>query len=408
MFAAGIVYKLYFISDAFYVQMQEVWGLTNTQIGVIYSVTGWISTFGFLISTYITERFSKKKLIPFSLIISGIAGLSLLTKPDFSVMLPIFCVFAVCSDMLFWPTMLKAVRLLGSGQEQGRMFGFLETGRGLLDTVINFAALGIFAALGGGMLGMNGSIIFFSALFLIIGIVSYFTLEDDEISSLGSNDVKNKHAFKEMAQSFKNPAVWLVAFNVFMVYCVYSGIRYFAPYMKEVFGISTVLASAYGIINSYVLKMVGGPIGGFVSDKVLHSPAKFIQLMFIPVAGILVILMMLPAGVSVYVAMIVALLISACIFCQRAVYFAPMDEVAPRESSGSAMALGSFIGYMPGAFMTLIYGTQLDAHPGAAGYKIVFTIMACLCAAGFVISAILVRYIKNKKAAEKAAANTVE
>ena len=40
--------------------------------------------------------------------------------------------------MLYWPTMLKTVRLLGTKDEQGRMFGIMEAGRGLVDTVIAF------------------------------------------------------------------------------------------------------------------------------------------------------------------------------------------------------------------------------------------------------------------------------
>ena len=50
--------------------------------------------------------------------------------------------------MLYWPTMLKTVRLLGTEEEQGRMFGIMEAGRGLMDTIVAFCALGIFSALG--------------------------------------------------------------------------------------------------------------------------------------------------------------------------------------------------------------------------------------------------------------------
>lgn len=37
----------------------------------------------------------------------------------------------------------------------------------------------------------------------------------------------------------------------------------------------------YGIINQYGLKMVGGPIGGFMSDKVHKSAAKHIRVGFL-------------------------------------------------------------------------------------------------------------------------------
>ena len=404
MLGAGTIYKLYFMSDAFYVQMEELWGLTNTQIGIIYSVTGWISTFGFLVAIYLTDRFSKKRLIPFAMICNGVAGLALTLRPAFPVMLALFCVFAVCADMLFWPTMLKTVRLLGGSEEQGRMFGFLETGRGLIDTVVNAAALGIFALLGSTLLGFQAGLVFFSALTILIGIGCFFLLEDDAIASAGSAAEKNRETLKGVVSVLKNPDVWMVSINVFFVYAVYSGIKYFAPYLSDVYGLPMVMASAYAILNSYVLKMVGGPIGGFVSDKITHSAARFIRFMFVLVALALVALIaMSGASLSIVAMMCCALLISAFIFCQRAVFFAPMDEImVSRENSGSAMALGSFIGYLPGAFMGVVYGAQLDAHPGAEGYKIVFIIMAVLAVVGFGVSSLLIRTIRRRKA-EKAA-----
>lgn len=61
LLTGGTMYKLYFMDGAFYVQMQQYFGLSNTQIGIIYSISGWISTFGFLAAIYITDRFSKEK-----------------------------------------------------------------------------------------------------------------------------------------------------------------------------------------------------------------------------------------------------------------------------------------------------------------------------------------------------------
>ena len=109
MLGAGTVYKLYFMDGAFYVQMQEFMGLSHTQIGVIYSVSGIISTFGFLAAMFLTDRFSKKKMIPFALICNGLAGFALATFPTYSLTVMLFCAFAVFSDMLFWPTMLKTI-----------------------------------------------------------------------------------------------------------------------------------------------------------------------------------------------------------------------------------------------------------------------------------------------------------
>lgn len=402
MLAGGSMYKLYFLDGAFYIQMQEYMGLSHTQIGLIYSISGWVSTFGFLVAIFITDRFSKRKMFPFALIGNGLAGFFLTTFPSFPIMLLTFCAFAVFTDMLCWPTMLKTIRLLGKSNEQGRMFGFLETGRGIVDTLVNFAGLAIFVALGSNAFGFKGSIVFFSLISIVLGVVSYFVLEDDEITNVETTSEKNRIALEGMKEALGNKDIWLVAINIFTIYSVYLGIKYFVPFMKDIYGLPIALASAYGIINQYALKMVGGPIGGVVSDKVTHSAAKFINIMFMILAVSIGSFIFLPhKSMNIYVTMSIALMISAFIFCMRAVFFAPMDEVkVPRRITGAAMSLGSLIGYFPSAFMGVIYGGQLDANPGIEGYKIVFTIMAGIAIVGILISGTLVKVIKAKKKLE--------
>lgn len=141
LLGAGTIYKLGNLKDAFYVPMQEFMGLSHTQIGTAISVAGLISTFGFLASIYLTDRISKKIMIPMALLGICLCGIWLSTFPSYGVFLLIYCLLAICADMLYWPTMLKTVRLLGNEEEQGRMFGIMEAGRGLVDTIVAFRVL---------------------------------------------------------------------------------------------------------------------------------------------------------------------------------------------------------------------------------------------------------------------------
>lgn len=403
MLGAGTIFKLGSLKDAFYVPMQEFMGLSHTQIGVAMSIAGIISTFGFLASIYLTDRISKKVMIPLSLVGTGLLGLSLSTFPSYSMFLVTYCLLAVCADMLFWPTMLKSVRLLGNEYEQGRMFGILEGGRGLIDTITAFGALGVFAAFGSNETGLKAAILFYSAVPFIIGICAYFLLEPDVISDTnakGEKIGKNKTALDGMMRALKNKNIWLVAFNVFSVYSVYCGLTYFIPFLKEVYALPVVLIGAYGIINQYALKMLGGPIGGFITDKVLHSPTRFLRIVFAITGVALIVFALLPhSSINVYVGVVATLSIGACVFSMRAVFFAPMAEInVPREITGSAMSLGAFIGYLPGAFLYSVYGSILDNMPGLPGYKTVFLIMAGFAAAGFLLSSYILGVIKKEQA----------
>lgn len=407
MLGAATIYKLGFLKDAFYVPMQEFMGLSHTQIGTAMSVAGLISTFGFLASIYLTDRVSKKIMIPLSLIGICVCGICLSTFPSYPVFLLIYCLLAVCADMLYWPTMLKTVRLLGNEDEQGRMFGIMEAGRGLMDTIIAFGALGIFSALGSTATGLKMAILFYSVVPGVIGIIMYFLLEPDnapdtQTANAAAKDVNaNKRAWEGVVRALKNKNIWLVSFNVFFVYSVYCGLTYFIPFLEEAYALPAALVGVYGIINQYGLKMLGGPIGGFITDKVLHSATKYLRIAFVIVGTILVIFSLLPhQSMGIFLGMFITLTISACVYSMRAIFFAPMDEVhVPREITGSAMSMGSFIGYLPGAFMYAVYGGILDKFDGLTGYRIVYIIMAAFAAGGFLLSTYILSTIKKAKKA---------
>ncbi len=409
MLGAGTIYKLGFLKDAFYVPMQEFMGLSHTQIGTAMSIAGLISTFSFLTAIGITDKVSKKIMIPFSLISICLCGIWLSTFPSYPVFLLIYCLLAICADMLYWPTMLKTVRLLGTEDEQGRMFGIMEAGRGLMDTIIAFGALGIFSAMGSTAAGLKMAILFYSIVPGVIGIIMYFMLEpDDAPAPTPVQTQENASAAKEkntsgIMQTLKNKNIWLVSFNIFFVYSVYCGLTYFIPFLEEAYALPAALVGVYGIINQYGLKMLGGPVGGFITDKILHSATKYLRIAFVIVGVIVAVFAMLPhKSMGIFLGMFITLTISACVYSMRAIFFAPMDEVhVPREITGSAMAMGSFIGYLPGSFMYAVYGGILDKFEGLFGYRIVYLMMAVFAAGGFVLSTYIISTIKKDKQKNK-------
>lgn len=409
MLGAGTIYKLGFLKDAFYVPMLEFMGLSHTQIGTAMSIAGLISTFSFLTAIGITDKVSKKIMIPFSLISICLCGIWLSTFPSYPVFLLIYCLLAICADMLYWPTMLKTVRLLGTEDEQGRMFGIMEAGRGLMDTIIAFGALGIFSAMGSTAAGLKMAILFYSIAPGVIGIIMYFMLEpDDAPAPTPVQTQENASAAKEkntsgIMRTLKNKNIWLVSFNIFFVYSVYCGLTYFIPFLEEAYALPAALVGVYGIINQYGLKMLGGPVGGFITDKILHSATKYLRIAFVIVGVIVAVFAMLPhKSMGIFLGMFITLTISACVYSMRAIFFAPMDEVhVPREITGSAMAMGSFIGYLPGSFMYAVYGGILDKFEGLFGYRIVYLMMAAFAAGGFVLSTYIISTIKKDKQKNK-------
>lgn len=395
----GTIYKLSSIKDVFYVPMQQDWGLTNTQIGFGFTVYAIVQTIGLFTSLYISDRFSKKILLPAGLIGVACCGIYLSTLPPFTGYLIAFGGLAFFGEVVYWPVLLKAVRLLGTKEEQGRMFGFLEAGRGVVDVIIASGALAVFVWFGEGKEGMQAGLIYYTSVTMLVGIITYFIVDEDKKVEVKDGESTDEAIFRGIKNVITCPNLWLAAFSIFFVYASYCGLTYFIPFLKDIYALPVALVGAYGIINQYGLKMVGGPVGGILADKVAKSPIVYLKWTFLIAAVAMIGFISLPhESLNVYIGMTCTLGFGAIIFSQRAIFFAPMDEIGtPRQFAGSAMSLGCLIGYMPSIFAYTLYGYCLDNFPGIQGYNYVFSLMVVFCLCGFVCASLLARRIRLGK-----------
>ena len=398
---AGTFTKAAYLKDAFYIPMQEYMNVTHTQIGLAMSVYGLVQAFGNSLSIYISDRFSKKILVPFGLLGVSITGFYLTTFPNYLGILISWGLFSLFAEVISWPVILKSIRLLGRDNEQGRLFSFLELGRGIVDVSVAFIGLRIFIFLGSNALALRSTIIFFSTTVMIAGIVSYFLLENDTIKledEHGNKISKDRAVFNGIIKALKSKEIRLASLTIFSVYSVYCGITYFIPFLKDIYGVPVELLGYYGIINQYGLKIIGSPLGGICSDKIFKSPTKYIRLAFILSAITIIIFILLPheyMNKYFYVGMILTLSYGIIIFSMRAISFAPINEInVPKEITGTAMSIACMIGYFPRSFIYTLYGYILDNNQGMKGYTLIFIIMACFSILGIIISNILLRQIK--------------
>lgn len=389
----GTIFKLSSIKDVFYVPMQEDWGLTNAQIGLGLSVYALVQTLTYFAAPYLADRFSKKYLLTIGLAGVGLCGLYLATTPPITGYLVVFGVLGLFGEAIFWPALLKAASLIGDENQQGRIFGFLEAGRGVVDVAVAFSALGIFALFGGGRVGMQAGILFYALVALAVAAITFFVVDNkDQIKNVDGVSV-NDEVFAGIGYVIRRVETWMAAFVIFFIYATYAGLTYFIPFLRDIYGLPVVLVGTYGIINQYALKMVGGPIGGYLSDKWAHSSLRYLGYSSALAAGVIVVFAFLPHGaLPVWLGMTMTLAFGAIIFTQRAVFFAPIREIkTPTEFVGAAMAIGCLIGYAPSLFSFYIYGALLDNNPGLLGYQFVFCIMGAFSAIGFALSMALHR-----------------
>ncbi len=378
--ATGVVYKLPYIQDVFYVSIQESLNLSHTQLGNILSMAGLFSTFGFLLSIYFIDRISKRILIPCGLIGVGLTGIYLYTLPGYYGLMFIWVLFALFSDMVYWPVLVKSVKELGNDDEQGRIFGFFEAGRGLFDTLIVFIALSIFSIYG----SIKYVILFYSITCILMGVLAFILLDKDE--KVNAKENKKKMSFP--IEVIKLKEVWLISGNIFCAYAIYCGLTYMMPFLQNTFGISVVIIGIYGTVNQYGIKMMAGPLGGYLADKKFKSTSRYFSFCFklIIIANIIMILLA-KSKISIIVGFIFVIVFSILVNSMKALLFAPMQEAGiSEELSGAAISLSSFIGYSPLIFCYSLYGSILDKFNGLLGYRILFFILIVFGIIGLIIN----------------------
>ena len=265
-----------------------------------------------------------KYLIPAGLISTGLLGFWESTYPPFWVILIIQMGYGLTTTLLFWDAMIKGTRMLAEGQgDHGKMFGLLEGFRGIAGTVASFGALYFFNKMGEGPIGLKGTIIFYSAVLVGVGVLSFFLLDKNEVEG----NVNAKEALQGLFKVMKMPKVWLAGGIVFFGYAFYNGLSFMSPMLTELFGMSATTASAVSIVRQYAIGIFAAPLGGIIADK-MGSRIGFLRNCILSGAIATAVFLFIPyskstLGIGIAIMMIVAVLM----FMMRGTYYSTTNEL---------------------------------------------------------------------------------
>ena len=391
--AGGAIYRLPYLRETYYLALGEASGATNAQLGLLMSAYAIANFALYFPGGWMADRFSPKKLIAFSTISTGALGFYFATFPSFPMLVVIHAVWAITTVFTFWPTMIKIVRCLGDSAEQGRLFGFLEFGRGAISTILAFISVPIFSKLGEGVMGLRGTIIFYSCSLIVIGILAILFIEDKKDENESSRVV-----IKGMFSVLKMPSVWLASMLIFTGFSIFIGFGMVTPYLTEVFGMSESVAATVSVIRAYVLMSAGAIVAGFIADKI-GSRIRLMLFCFMGVILFTFVYRIMPGNpglISLVVGNLVVL--GMFVFAGKAMFFSTIDEIkVPAATTGIAAGFMSLVGYLPETFMYTWVGKMLDDNPGIQGYRNIFTLMIVLGVIGFICAALLLKINKDKK-----------
>lgn len=391
------IYLLPYLRWSYYDALMAASGLNNTQFGITMSVYGVLAMIFYPIGGIVADRFSAKKLLSISVIGVGILGLWYSVFPGYAAQIIIYAGWGILATLTFWSAMMKATRQLGSSDEQGRLFGLVEGGRGILSTIVSFAALFAFSKLGESIGGLKGIIVAMSVVNIVTGILIILFLEEGHRMD-SENEEPKKLAVSDIAAILKMPAIWLISLIIICCYSVYLGSTYLTPYFTNVIGATASFAALLSIMRSYVLQFVCGPTGGILADK-MKSITKVIVGCYAIMVAALIAIILLPSTASAMIPLIIVLLVlCAGIFAMRGIYFATIDEVdIPMHVTGTAVGIVSIIGFTPDVFMSTLCGKLLDSFEGTAGYRAIFLLMLGFAVVGFISASILLKMNGRRK-----------
>ena len=145
--SGSIIFWLPYLSEIFYVPMQDAFGFSKTQIGILSSTFGFSSLLGYFPGGRLADRFSSRKLITIALVIMSASGFVFSKLPSFEICLLLYGVWGLATAGIFWSAIIKATRNWASREEQGRAFGILEGGRKFTDMATSTVFLFIFVVL---------------------------------------------------------------------------------------------------------------------------------------------------------------------------------------------------------------------------------------------------------------------
>jgi len=129
------------LSRVFRPTVLEAFGLDNLQLGFCFSVYGIVALLSYLFGGPIADKFPPRKLIAVALWMTALGGLLYATFPSYTVLKILYGYWGFTTIFLFWAPMIKATRVWGGSTSQGKAFGFLDGGRGLVGAL--FGAMGV-------------------------------------------------------------------------------------------------------------------------------------------------------------------------------------------------------------------------------------------------------------------------
>ncbi|WP_193063682.1 MFS transporter [Oceanobacillus oncorhynchi] len=404
--AGGAIFPLLYLRTNYQETILEVYGLSLSELNIILSALGIAYVVGYFPSGWIADKFSAKKLLTISLLGVGAAGIWFAQVPSYPFIITIFVIWGIFTVLTFWSAHMKLVKLISKKEEEGRFFGILDGGKGVIEAVLASIAISMFSAVLGTSTALADkeaalvSVVYmYSIILIIVAVLIMLFVNEDETSTKQTDDngVKKESknvGLKAIKNVLTNKSVLLLGVIIFMAYIVAWTIYYVGGFLQTNIGVT---ASAVGTITVIMLWMrpIGGILGGFLGDKFGKSYILILSLALGTI--VLVFMALLPSGLPHIYFNILVILIGLAVYSIRGLYWSLLGDCDIKDDElGLSIGLVSFIGYLPDILLPLLVSWMMSSFGEATGYNAYFIFSAIAGVIAIVVTFIFSADVKRR------------
>jgi len=383
----------YVLARIFRPTFLDVFNLTNFELGSLFTVYGIVAVFSYIFGGVIADNFSPRKLISTALFLTALGGILLSTFPSYNILKILYGYWGVTTVLLFWGAMIKATRLWGGSNNQGRAYGYLDGGRGIVAALIGSASVYIFSVIltndisSANLLERQEAfkyvVLFSSLVIFLVGILVLLfmnTKEDTQTENISSINSINK-----IKAVLKLQPVWLLMIIIMSAYVGYKITDIYSLYASDVMFYDQIKAAEIGSLQLYLRPIVCVLIG-LLADRT-NSISWIIIGFIVMLIGASIFAIGIINSEMNFIFFLSLIIVAVGTYATRTLYYAIFQEGnIPLGIMGTAVGVISVVGYTPDIFASPIMGYFLDNYPGALGHQYVFSMLVMFSLFGLIAS----------------------
>ena len=395
LFAGEAVFTLPFhIARYFRPTFVEVLDISQTQLGELFATYGIVAMLSYLLGGGLADRFSARKLLVFSLVATASAGFFLATIPPLGELRWLYAFWGASTILPFWSALLRTTREWGGADQQGKAFGILEGGRGIIAAILASLALWLMstqlpladsesqATMLQRTVALRSTILFYTGTTLLAAIFVWFFLPESQRPVATTRTTYFSVRFSNLEQVIRLRAVWLHGVVIMAAYSAYKGFGFFSQFAYHVWGWSEIHSAQLSTTTAWI-RPVAAISAGLLADRWRSSRVIMVAFLLTG-AGFSVLPWISPGDAKAWLLWMNISIVCVGIFALRGIYFALLEEEQiPRSITGTAIGVVSFVGFIPEIVIHYLGGRLIDHWAGElTGYLVFFTLLGCGCLIG--------------------------